>query len=295
MQLDFRALKAFESIVRLGSFLKAAEELQYAPSTVTQQIQRLEDDLGVSLFVREGKRVTVTEAGLWLSNEASALLKSIGSIRQTVAEIGIGEAGAIRMAALEPAASQKVAPIIAEFCKNRPQVRLTMEAGGSKYIAERVWSGKLDFGVCASPPANLMLAFEPLFEERLGVLLRTDHPLAKQDSIATDNLVGQTILLKEQACVYRDLTEWTIVQKGHNPFSGIEVGSFHVIGRLVQSGLGVGIVPASSGLEWLDSVVFRPFADIDPKIAIGTVHRDKTSIGRAALTLMDNIQLACKM
>jgi DNA-binding transcriptional LysR family regulator len=76
------ALKTFEACVRLGHFQKAAEELQYAPSTVTLQIQRLEADLGVSLFVRDGKRVVVTEAGRWLHHEASALLKSIGSMRQ---------------------------------------------------------------------------------------------------------------------------------------------------------------------------------------------------------------------
>ena len=129
--MDLRALKTFEACVRLGHFLKAAEELQYAPSTVTLQIQRLEADLGVSLFVRDGKRVIVTEAGRWLYHEASALLKSVGSLRQTVSDIAAGDNGSVRFAAIEPAASQRLAAVIAGFCKARPKVQLCMEVGGS--------------------------------------------------------------------------------------------------------------------------------------------------------------------
>ncbi|MCK6258634.1 LysR family transcriptional regulator [Fictibacillus sp. KIGAM418] len=292
--MDLRALKTFESIVRLGTFQKAAEELRYAPSTVTLQIQRLEADLGVSLFVREGKRVILTEAGRWLSHEASALLKSIVSLRQTVSEIGVGDAGIIRMAAIEPVASQRVASIVADFCKFRPQVQLTMEVSGSRSLAERVRSGILDFGICVSPPANFKLAFEPLFEEKLGVLLKADHSLAKQSSIATPDLAGQTILLKEQTCIYRELSERIIFQKGQNPFSGIEVGSFHVIRQMVLSGLGIGIVPVYSGLELQSSLVIKPFADIDPTVVIGTVYKDKNSMGKASLMLMNAIQDVCK-
>ena len=115
--MDLRALKTFEACVRHGHFLKAAEELQYAPSTVTLQIQRLEADLGVSLFVRDGKRVIVTEAGRWLHQEATALLKTIGTMRQTVSDIASGDNGSVRFAAIEPVASQRLATIIADFAE----------------------------------------------------------------------------------------------------------------------------------------------------------------------------------
>ncbi|CAG7614992.1 LysR family transcriptional regulator [Paenibacillus allorhizosphaerae] len=293
--MDLRILKTFETIARLGNFQKAAEELQFAPSTVTLQIQRLEADLGVSLFVREGKRVILTEAGRWLSQEASVLLQSISSLRQTVSDIGVGDAGTIRMAAIEPAASQRLASIVANFCKDRPQVQFTMEVSGSRSIAERVRSGHVDFGICAAPPANFMLTFEPLFEETLGVLLKADHVLASRSSIATHDLAGLTILLKEQSCIYRELSEKTIFQKGMHFHSGIEVGSFQAIGQMVQSGLGVGIVPTYSGLEWRSSLVIKPFSDIDPTVAIGMIYKDKSSLGKATLMLMNAIQSACKL
>ncbi|MFH5184220.1 LysR family transcriptional regulator [Paenibacillus sp. TAB 01] len=288
--MDLRALKTFEACVRLGHFLKAAEELQYAPSTVTLQIQRLEADLGVSLFVRDGKRVIVTEAGRWLYHEASALLKSVGSLRQTVSDIAAGDNGSVRFAAIEPAASQRLAAVIAGFCKARPKVQLCMEVGGSRSIAEKVRAGELDFGVCSTPPANLVLEFEPLFEERLGVLLHATHPLADRDSISVNDLAELTVLLKESTCVYRELWEKAVCPAGQTPFASIEAGSFFVIQQMVKAAFGVGIVPMYSGLEQAGGLVVRPFADLNPIITIGIAYKDKDFLGRAALLLMDAIR-----
>ncbi|MFS0837419.1 LysR family transcriptional regulator [Paenibacillus sp. 1P03SA] len=288
--MDLRALKTFEACVRHGHFLKAAEELQYAPSTVTLQIQRLEADLGVSLFVRDGKRVIVTEAGRWLQHEASVLLKSIGAMRQTVSDIAAGDNGTVRFAAIEPVASQQLAGVIAHFCKTRPKVELTMEVGGSRSIAERVRAGELEFGVCSAPLSKLMLEFEPLIEERLGVLLNINHPLADRDSITSSDLAGLTVLVKEPTCIYRELWETAIDPAGQNQFSCMEVGSFFVIQQMVKAEFGIGIVPIYSGLEQEGSLVIRPLADLNPVITIGIAYKDKNFLGKAALLLMEAIR-----
>ncbi|EFM12278.1 transcriptional regulator, LysR family [Paenibacillus curdlanolyticus YK9] len=288
--MDIRALKTFEACVRFGHFLKAAEELQYAPSTVTLQIQRLEADLGVSLFIRDGKRVIVTEAGRWLHHEAAALLKSIGAMRQTVSDIAAGDKGSVRFAAIEPIASQQLSAVIADFCKARPKVALTMEVSGSRSIAERVRAGDLEFGVCSAPPAKHMLAFEPLIEERLGVMLNRNHPLADRDSITASDLEGLTVLVKEPTCIYRELWEATIDPTGGILFSSMEVGSFHVIQQMVKAECGIGIVPIYSSLEQEGSLVIKPIADLNPAITIGIAYKDQNLLGRAALLLIDAIR-----
>ncbi|MCR2805589.1 LysR family transcriptional regulator [Paenibacillus soyae] len=287
--MDLRALKTFETCVRLGHFLKAAEELQYAPSTVTLQIQRLEADLGVSLFVRDGKRMIVTEAGRWLHQEASALLKSVGAIRQNVTDIAEGDNGSVCFAAIEPVASQQLATVIAGFCKTRPKVEVTMEVGGSRSIAERVQAGELDFGVCSAPPTKLALEFEPLVEERLGVMLSTNHPLADREHIMASDLAGQTVLVKEPTCIYRKLWESAIDGVGRNQFSCMEVGSFFVIQQMVNAEFGIGIVPIYSGLEQ-EGLVIRPMADLNPVVEVGIAYKNINFLGKAAVLLMDAIR-----
>lgn len=291
--MDLRALKTFEACVRLGHFHKAAEELQYAPSTVTLQIQRLEADLGVSLFVRDGKRVIVSEAGRWLHREATVLLKSVQSMRQTVSDIAVGDGGTVRFSAIEPIASQKLAAVVARFCRTHPKVQLTMEVSGSRSIMERVHSGELDFGVCTAPSANLMLEFEPLFEDRLGVMMSTDHPLANRNNIVPRDLAGQTVLIKEPTCIYRELWERTVGgQAGPGPLSYIEVGSFFVIQQMVKEIAGVGIVPMYSGMELEGSLVIKPFRDINPIVPLGIVYKDINFLGKASLLLMGAIRAA---
>lgn len=288
--MDLRALKTFEACVRLGHFQKAAEELQYAPSTVTLQIQRLEADLGVSLFVRDGKRVIVSEAGRWLHREASVLLKTVGSIRQTVSDIAEGDGGTVRFAAIEPIASKRLANVVADFCATRPKVKLTMEVGGSKSIAERVRAGELDFGICSTPLAAFMLEFEPLIEEKLGVMMRADHPLVKQKDVSVSDLAGLTVLVKEPTCTYRELWEKALSQTGNTPFSYLEVGSFFVIQQMIKEASSVGIVPIYEELELEGTLVIKPFADMNPLVSLGIVYKDKEFLGRASTLLMDAIK-----
>ncbi|PLT44504.1 LysR family transcriptional regulator [Paenibacillus sp. FSL W8-1187] len=288
--MDLRALKTFEACARLGHFLKAAEELQYAPSTVTLQIQRLEADLGASLFLRDGKRMIVTEAGRWLQQEAAALLKSIGTMRQTVSDIAAGESGSVRFAAIEPVASQQLAAVVADFCMKRPDVDVSMEVSGSRSIAERVRDGELDFGICSAPPAALLLEFEPLIEERLGVMLRKSHPLAGRDRIEARDLAGHAVLVKEPTCIYRELWDKAIGPTGRDRIACREVGSFYVIQRMVKAGFGIGIVPMYSGLEQDGSLSIRPLADLEPVVQVGLASRTKPLLGKAALSLMEAVR-----
>lgn len=294
ISVDLKALKTFEAIARLGSFQKAAEELKFAQSTVTLQIQRFEADLGVSLFIREGKRTNLTEAGRWLSGQASILLSSVKSLRSTVMEIDVGEAGQIHIAGIEPAISTVIAPVISDFCKKRPNIGISVEVGGTHSISEGVSSGELDFGICSAPPAHFRLAFEPLFEEKLGLLVPVNHKLASMDNIKIEDLVGETIILKERTCAYRELTEKSLVQRGITPFSKIEIGSFGLIQRFVLAGHGVGIYPIYQSRTLPISLVVKPFSNVQLTMAVGLTRNTKRVLGKAAQSLLDEIRDGCQ-
>ena len=118
-----------------------------------------------------------------------------------------------------------------------------MEVSGSKSIVDKLNAGELDFGICSTPPGNLMLEFEPLSGERLGGMLSVNHLLAGRDRIAVNDLTELTVLVKEPTCIYRDLWEREIYPTMPIPFSGIEVGSTSVIQQMVKEEFGVEIVP----------------------------------------------------
>jgi DNA-binding transcriptional LysR family regulator len=223
--MELRHLTTFQAVVEHGSFLRAAEALQYAQSSVTVHIQQLEMELGVQLFVRHSKRVELTEAGRVLNDEAAQILGRMQALRQTMAEFVSGEGGFARLGSIEPTASVRIAPLLVSFCARRPRVQLRLEVGGTRGISQMVADGKLDFGIVSAPPAELGLVFELLFVEAMALLVPIGHALAGADNVTAQDLVGERLLLTEQGCAYREAIERALMHHGANPYSGIEIGS----------------------------------------------------------------------
>lgn len=107
MKMDFKALITFQTIVSTGSFNRAAEELNYAQSTITMQIQKLESQLGVQLLER-GKGISLTEAGRLFHEQSLLIVKDMGRLQSSLAEMKSGEAGSVRLGATDPTASYRL-------------------------------------------------------------------------------------------------------------------------------------------------------------------------------------------
>lgn len=271
--MELRHLTTFQMIVREGSFLRAAEKLQYAQSTITLHIQQLETELGVKLFVRQGKKVQLTEAGRALRDQVDSLLQRAAALQQAMIEITTGEVGCLRIGSIEPTASLRLPSLIAHFCHERPKVRLTVEVGGTSFVSQRVASGDLEVGICSPPPARLGLTFEPLFVEQMRLLLPADHPLTELEIIRPADLAGQRFLLTEPGCAYRRVIEQELFQRGINPYSGIEIGSGGALRRLVQLGVGVAIVPAVIASPLPAEMVLRDVEGTNLNLPVGLVRR----------------------
>jgi len=271
--MELRQLQTFGTIAELGSFVRAAEALEYAQSTITLHIQQLEAELGVRLFERKGKRIRLTEAGRTFREESVQILNRTAALQQSMTEMVTGEAGHLRVAAIEPTASLRLPPLLATFCSTRPKVRMTLEVSGRGPIRQRVGAGELDLGICSTPSAVPGLNFEPLFTEAQALLLPASHPLAAKDVVCVSDLVGQRLLLKEETCAYRQTIERELLQHGMNPFAGVEIGSLEALQRLVQCELGLAIVPVAAANPPLPGTVLRELRGVDLNLCIGLLRR----------------------
>src|SRR5262249_19618917 len=264
--MELRHITTLHAIVRHGTFRRAAQALNYSQSAVTAHVKQLERDLDVALFTRRGKHVAITEAGRVLAEQGGWLLERASLLRELMSNLAAGDAGHVRLGAIEPVASLRLPSLIARFCGSRPRVGLTLEIGGTETIGRRVASGDLDLGICATPPARLGLAFEPLFVERLVLLIPRRHPLARKPPRAPTDLAGCRLLMSAEGCAYRAVVEQALGARGTNPYSGIEIGSLAGLVVAVRDGLGVAIVPdACVRPRPLDTVVRRLDA---PELAV---------------------------
>lgn len=285
--MELRHIYTFQAIVKEGSFLKAAEKLMYAQSTITLHIQQLEAELGVKLFLRQGKKVQLTEAGRSLQEQADSLVARAMALQQTMFDLVAGEAGHVRIGVIEPTASLRLPQILAPFCQERPRIRLTIEVGNTRAISQRVACGALDIGICSLPEAHFGLDFEPLFVEQLALLLPEQHPLAGEAVIRVRDLAKQRLLLTEEDCSYREVIESALLKRGTNPYSGLEIGSLETIKSAVQSGMGLAILPRAAITPVPARTVLREIEGLELSLPVGLVLlADEISPSRALEALL---------
>jgi len=240
--MDLKALKTFHAIVKHGSFIRAAEELNYVQSTVTMQIQKLESEVGAQLFDR-GREIRLTEAGRLLYEESLHIIKKLEQLQMHLSDLKSGESGHIRIGVTEPTASFRLPGILKTFMALYPNIRISVEVSNTPGLIKRVLSEELDFALATAPSIGSELYYEPLFEEEFVVLLPQDHPLCDQDAIVPEDLNGYRLLVTSATCPYRRKLEMVLQERGHVAWDTMEIGSMTALKYYVKAGLGIALVP----------------------------------------------------
>jgi LysR family transcriptional regulator, regulator of the ytmI operon len=273
--MDVRHLVSVQAVLKEGSFLQAARALGYSQSTITLHIQELEEELGLALFIRRGRHTRPTEAARVLGERAEQVLGGLHALRRSMEELREGAGGLLRIGAIEPAASQRLMLVLGRLCRERPALRLRLEVGGSGAISGRVAAGGLDIGLCSLPDAELGLLFEPLFEERMALLLPERHALTRSRTIRARDLEEVRLLLTEQGCAYRRAIRSALQERGSLPDCGLEIGSTAALRQAVAQGLGVALVPVCGSSPLPEGTVLRELSDVDVSLQVGLVRRDE--------------------
>lgn len=267
--MDARHLDTFHAVVRCGSLLAAARELQCAQSTITVRIQELEEELGAALFARHGRKSVLTEAGQAVFERSTRIAESIAALKDIAARYADGGAGRVRVGAIEPTVSHRLPPIITAFYRDRPGLQLVIEAGGAERMQKLVSEGELDFGISSPPLLGSVLQFEKLFDEPIGLLVPRRHPLAAKRRIEPEDLQPYPVVLTDRGCAYRRTIESAL--RGITLPSVIQVANPSVMRGLVSAGLGVGLMPLKGVVA--PNTVMRHVHGVPLALPVGFISR----------------------
>jgi LysR family transcriptional regulator, regulator of the ytmI operon len=240
--MDLKALKTFQTIVACGSFNKAAEEMSYAQSTVTMQIRKLEEDMGIQLFER-GRRIRLTEAGRMLYEQSVPIVKAVEQLQNLAADTQAGEAGSVRLGVTEPSASHRLPQILGQFFLRYPRIRVSVEIGSTASLSGQLLRGELDLVLGSAPSLDTGLYFEQLFTEKFILLVPDTHPLAAKSTVSVQNIRGHRMLITSKACPYRMKLEMLLQETGLLPVDTMEIGSMGALKYYVQQGMGIALIP----------------------------------------------------
>ncbi|MBF0548974.1 MAG: LysR family transcriptional regulator [Deltaproteobacteria bacterium] len=241
--MDIRQLRTFRTVARLLNFNRAAEQLHYAQSSISAQIQSLEEELGVPLFDRLGRRVILTEAGLRLLNHAE---KIVNLVDETLAEMSGSSQpqGSLTIRIPESFGVHRLPPVIREFHSRFPNVQLNFITCTHEALANDLRKGLTDLAFLLTESIQAAdLVVESLGCEHLVLVAGPDCPLALKPVVQTADLAGKTFLFSRVDCSYRRIFEKMLDQAGVAHDHSLEFYSVEAMKRSVMAGVGLTILP----------------------------------------------------
>ncbi len=247
--MEIRHLTTFLTVAKLLSFNKAASRLNYAQSSVSAQIQALEEELGVQLFDRMGRYILLTEAGERLIQYAE---KIIDLADETRAEIRDEKEprGSLTIRVPQSLSAYRLTSVLREFHKRFPTVGLILTPCAHESVRKDLQKGGIDLAFLLTDSYSAAdLEVEVLGFESIVLVASPTHRLAKQELVRTRDLQGETVLLSKVDCSYRRQFERMMQEEGAFPGSTPIFHSVDSLKRCVIEGMGVTVLPEVSVSE----------------------------------------------
>jgi LysR family transcriptional regulator, low CO2-responsive transcriptional regulator len=234
-------LAVFEASARLGSFTRAAEELHLAQPTVSSQMKKLTETVGLPLFEQIGKKIHLTAAGHALCKGTRELIGTLERIDQSLASLRGLHAGRLQLAA--GTGSEHFLPqLLAAFAARHPAIEVSLEFHNRRRLIERLAANDDDLYVFANPPAEEEVVSQVIAANPIVACARADHPLARERAIPLARLAREPFLAREPGSGTRLVCDTLFERRGVAPNVRMELSSNEAIRRAILAGLGVSII-----------------------------------------------------
>lgn len=258
--MEFRQITYFVAVAEELHFRHAAERLHIVQPALSQQIARLEAELGVALFARTKRNVSLTAAGEALLKDARVMLELREQAIETTRRVGHGQAGSLHAGFVGPAAYSVLRRVIGAYRASHPDVGLTLDELPTGEQIDRLSAGTLDLGIVRLPVNDDRLTIMPLVSESVIVVLPEGHPLSADTVVDVADLAAEPFIIVSRS---QEPTAFDgyVSLCGHAGFSPrvVQEGmQIRTIVELVAAGFGVSLAPESLAQLRRPGVVYRP-------------------------------------
>jgi DNA-binding transcriptional LysR family regulator len=268
-------LRYFVAVAEELHFGRAAQRLEMAQPPLSQQIRRLEQELGVQLLQRTKRRVQLTEPGRAFLEEARKVIAQVGIAVAVAQRASRGEVGRLAIGFLGAATFSLLPAILKVFRQRFPGVEIELHELKSSELIQSLHQGRIHVGLVRMPVNDELLSVEPILQEKLVVALPEQHPLAEKPRVAFRDLAGEAFLLPPRQIAqgfYDQLAELS-AQAGFSLRIGAEASQLQTILNLVAAGMGITVVPESVMQMSGRGVVFKRLPEPAPTMEIAVAWR----------------------
>lgn len=273
MAVELRQIKYFIEVAKREHVTEAAEHLHVAQSAVSRQIAKLEEELGVDLFIREGRNVRLTPVGGIFLKHMEQAIQVIEDAEQAIREYTDPEKGTIHIGFVSTLALYILPTLISAFRRTYPDVKFKLSQGTYYEVMDSVIKGKANLALMAPVPTeNNRLLGEVLSTENIVALLPANHPKAKEAVLHLSELRDESFVMFPESFILRKTLVEACEQLGFTPNVTFEGDDIDAIKGLVSAGLGISLLPESTLVDNLPRATARvPLSEPNVTRTVGII------------------------
>lgn len=275
--MNLRDLEYFIAAADLGSFSRAAQQCCISQPTLSNQIRKLEDELGVALFERLHKKIVLTETGARIADSARRALLEAESIRDIARRAGDALAGELRLGAFPSIATYLFPSFVPVVHREFPKVSLVLVEDKSAGLVSALRGGAIDAAILALPVDDDLLESCKLFDDEFRLAVSAHHPLARKRRVSESDLLRQRLLLLDDGHCLRDQSLEVCRRNGGRPDNEFRATNLETLRAMVRLGVGMTLMPAIAAGVDDAQIRYIPFQSPAPKRQIGLVWRKNSA------------------
>ena len=275
--MNLRDLKYLVAVAKEQHFARAAEKSFVSQPTLSMQIKKLEDELGVQIFERSQKNFLVTKVGKEIVAKAEIILREAEELKNIAKNSKDPFSGELRIGAFPTLASYFFPKVVGQISKKFPQLKLLLVEEKTETLLQKLQSGEIDAAFVALPIANEALEVLKIFEEPFLLALPKGHALAKSKKIHAKDLKGQTLMLLEEGHCLRNQALEVCSMLGAFETHDFKASSLETLRQMVAVGAGITLMPEIAAQK--DGKIIYVEIVNAPKRTIGLVWRKSSGRG----------------
>lgn len=248
--MEWQQLEYFQCVAHTEHITRAAQLLSVSQSALSRSISRMEADLGVPLFERQGRSIKLNRYGQLFLKRVNRILKEYEEGKLEIQNIVDDEAGEVTLGFLHTMGSHLIPELIGAYRAQSPSIRFQLHQNHNAYLLQQLIRGSIDLCLLSSPEeANIPLEWEELWREELFVYVPNDHPLADRESILLKDISNEPMVTFKKGYGLRKIMDRLCMEAGFIPKTSFEGEEVPTVAGLVAAGLGVTIIPDVQGLN----------------------------------------------
>ena len=289
--MQIHQLRYFCAVARTGSFTRAAQQERIAQPSLSQQVRKLEEELGSKLFDRLSRTVRLTQPGAAFLPRAEAILRQVSDAKTEVQEMSGADRGKLIIGSIPTIAPYFLPSHLAVFARKFPHIQVSVVEEVTSELLNHLQNGVIDLALVALPVPATHCQCQELFRERLYLVVPRQHRLAAQNIVRLEQIENDPFLLLKDGHCFRDKALAVCGRARLQPNVIFESGQFATILAMVAAGTGVSIVPQMA-IEQREGCCFIPLADESAFRRIGFVQLKQRFRSRMHYAFLRHLQQA---